>query len=134
MSSPIVRLPAVALVGFSAWLAVRNGGGLDAATPPPRAKGAVASGVAPGGASSGGSAPHATAQGARAGAGDAFEVQTRLIDRIREARYEVPAFEKGRVALRAHWRKMPVPWTRLQAGIAERVTSIALRTSATETQ
>jgi arylsulfatase A-like enzyme len=105
-------------VGAAAWVCWRTGGASD-----PREKAPSARAAEPSAADLAAAAP-----------GGAYEVHTRLIEKLPAARYDAPAFREATKMLADHWRKMPLPWSTLPPEDAKRVTSIALRTSATETQ
>ncbi|HEX7663251.1 MAG TPA: hypothetical protein VF407_02005, partial [Polyangiaceae bacterium] len=54
------------------------------------------------------------------------EVEARLVERLGEAKIEVPNATSGLRRLDAHWRKMQVPWTTLTPDVAKFATTIAL--------
>jgi arylsulfatase A-like enzyme len=116
VSEPVARVVAVGLALGAAWVAYHAGGGADAR---PLAPAAVRAD-----------------DGSRVRRDDrsgAFQVSARLVEQVNEARIEAPNMaQKG--PLMAHWRKMPVPWARLSPEGLKATVSIALRTSATETQ
>ena len=125
-SGRAVATAAALAAGLVAW---RSGGGAERNTPPPKAEGAGPS------ASSASSASSAKAPGAGPSAASppAFEVSTRLVEAMKDARIEGNLAAAGR-ALSLHWRKMKPAFVPLSGEAARWVTSIALRTSATETQ
>ncbi|MEO6419656.1 MAG: hypothetical protein ABIP39_09635, partial [Polyangiaceae bacterium] len=63
---------------------------------------------------------------------EAFQVNLRFLDALKNARLEVPSAKAGSALLAAHWRKMQLPWSTLPGDVAGLATSLALRTSATE--
>ncbi len=72
---------------------------------------------------------------ANAGAGDwGYVAELRLVDDVRAARSDTPRSPAGAAVLAAHWRKMRLPWLPSDPQRRELTTSIALRTSSTETQ
>ncbi len=66
--------------------------------------------------------------------GPAREVEARFVERLGDAKIDVPNMQAGEYRLAAHWRKMQVPWVSLSADAARYATSIALQTSEEETQ
>lgn len=127
------------LVAASGWTACRYGGSRDPVLPPPRADAPAASSnhaptIAAAPPSPSGDAG-AAATGAQGPSGSsAYGVTARFVELVKDARYDVPKQREGLIALAAHWRKMNVPWLGLPAAIAPRVTSIAVRASASEVQ
>ena len=113
---------AVALVGGGAWAASKWGGASDLAHAMPRAP-------------SGSVATTASTLPGEPGAHDpAFEIRQRFVDTLGEAtRVDVPNLAAGSALLKAHWRKMSVPFLALPANVRPLATSLAIRTSATET-
>jgi len=102
-----------ALVGSAgALLAWRTGGAGEPRVAPPHAAVAAAS-----------AAP------AAASGGEAEEVVVRLVEALKDARFEAPALRAGLVALDPHWRKMQAPWTGLSGPAAKAAISYALLTS-----
>jgi arylsulfatase A-like enzyme len=63
-----------------------------------------------------------------------YEVVVRLLEGTKVVVADVPNAAQGQHFLGAHWRKMRPAWFAPGAGIARYVTTIALRTSALETQ
>ncbi|HEY6463445.1 MAG TPA: hypothetical protein VIY73_24930, partial [Polyangiaceae bacterium] len=104
------------LVGAAAVLAWREGGGADARVPPPRAA------ATPSSSSSSSSAD--PGRGA-----EAYEVTTRLLDKLGDARIDAPALGAAETYLQPYWRKMRVPWLRLPAAAAPMAVTISMRTS-----
>src|SRR5439155_91559 len=103
----------VAIVIAAGVIAVRSGGGTEAAAPPPRAT----------------ARPDAAKHGANA---EGYEVRVRFLDRLSDARVDVPNLRASQPILAMHWRKMQTPWTPLAGEAAQLAYSIALRTSASE--
>ena len=115
--SGVVQRGVTACVGLAAaWLAYRAGGGGDPRTLPPMAA----------------RAEPLASTGAHKGT-DGYQVDTRLVDRVGDARVE-SANATLRGPLQAHWRKMPIVWSPLSGDALKSTTTIALRTSAAETQ
>ena len=108
MRSFVGRALTVGLLGAAAWLAHRGGGAADAHVTAPRGAGRVSS----------------DSQTARGGQAD--EVVTRFVERLAEARIDVPNLKAGEGLLAPHWRKMPVPWTHLTGQAARLALSFAL--------
>lgn len=106
---------ALALCGGALALARHEGGGAAAPRPLPKAAG-----------------PAATVGGVTAVVADGIEVETRLVERLGEAKIEVPSFASGERRLATHWRKMQVPWTTLAPDVARYATTIALSSSGEE--
>jgi arylsulfatase A-like enzyme len=127
------RAAAATLALGAGLLAWRAGGGAEAPAELPRAPdaGALALAVTDAGAG-------AAARPARPGAPDGYEAFVRLVEIAKDARFEIPSPAVAALAKRDldwHWRKMRPPWVRLPGGqAAAYVSSVALRTSATETQ
>jgi arylsulfatase A-like enzyme len=126
----LVARAAVVLVAVAACaLAWRSGGGAEGAAWPPRADDALAT-------FDGG--PHADAKASAAVAPPAgpegYEVALRLVEIAKDARVDVPNAALGQRLLGAHWRKMRPVWFPVSGPAARLVSTIALRTSATETQ
>ncbi len=115
-----VALLGLPLLGVAAAaLAWRTGGGADARVPPPRP---VAAKDAP-------AEPTRSARGA-----DAYEVRTRLVDALGEARIDIPNLAASQATFQSYWRKMRSPWAHPSGVGGSLVTTIALRTSLEETQ
>ncbi len=106
--------------GALAW---KSGGGAEAASPPPRPA------AAPAGSAPSTSSPAPAATGGPIG----YEVSLRLIEALKEARVDGNLANANR-ALGLHWRKMRPAFVPLPNDAARWVTSIALRTSSSETQ
>ncbi len=136
MRTARAHAPATVLVIAAAYIAYRFGGGAEARAREhahERAAQTTTTAVAtpsPTPLKAGGSAPSGTG----ASTNEAYEARFHFVETVGEARYDVPRAQAGLVALRAHWRKMDVPWVALPPDAVAHVTSIALRTSATETQ
>ena len=117
---------AVVLVAIAACvLAWRSGGGAEGASPPPQA--AVAESVEAGAAPS--PLPSAPLPG-----GKGYEVVLRLIEIASTARVDVANEPMTKELLGAHWRKMRPVWSPVAGPNARFVSTVALRTSAIETQ
>ncbi|HEX4448699.1 MAG TPA: sulfatase-like hydrolase/transferase, partial [Polyangiaceae bacterium] len=123
---PALVLPLVGLL--AAGIAWRAGGGADARVAPPRAE-ATPPAFGPSGKSSGSSASLSPARGDRA-----YEVKTRLVDELGGARIDIQNLGAAQAALQASWRHVRGPWSKLQGMAGQLVTTLALRTSAEETQ
>ncbi len=117
------RVAVALLAGGAGLLAWRAGGGAEAPPTPPRPAEAAAR---DGGA---GPTPKAAAK-----EGDTYEVAARLVDLAKDARFDIAKDQATTLVLGTHWRKMKPPFLSLSGDAAKYVTSIALRTSATETQ
>jgi arylsulfatase A-like enzyme len=119
---PLARMSAavpLTLVGvMAAVVAWRSGGGADAREQPPKATTAAIASATP-----------RHARGA-----EAFEVRTRLVDALDEARIDAPNLAAAQPSFQAYWRKMRGPWGPNQGIAAQLVTTLSLRTSAEETQ
>src|SRR5262245_16614480 len=127
MSSSLRAVVGAVVVG-SVWLCWRAGGAGDA--PSPRPGSAIAERPASAGTASTTSAPPSSPSSPRA----AYEVHTRLLEALPMAKYDSPSFKMGAGMLAEHWRRMSVPWTPLTGDDAKHAISIAIRTSAKETQ
>ena len=114
-------------------IAWRAGGGAEGAPLLPRPDDLLAdAGVARLTTSNdGGAAP---APVARPVGPEGYEVYARLVELMNGARIDAPSAALAQRPLAAHWRKMRPAWISLDVAAARFVTSIALRTSATETQ
>ena len=119
---------------FACVLAWRSGGGAEGAALPPRPDDLIVdAGVARVTPTAAASAP--TPASAPAPAGPAgYEVTIRLVELMNTARIDAPSVALAQRPLGAHWRKMRPAWFSLNPAASKFVTSIALRTSATETQ
>ena len=109
-------LPRVAValgMVVSALLVWRDGGGADARLPPPRAE----------------AAPKGTRAPDAGHGAEAYEVVARLIEKLPEARIEVPALGAAESTLQPYWRKMRVPWTHLLGVSGQLALTLAMRTS-----
>jgi arylsulfatase A-like enzyme len=95
-------------------IAYHAGGGAEAVPPPPRAP------------------AHDDAPIAAKGAPNGFEVESRLVDALKDARFDAPNLRRGLLALDSHWRKMRLPWTDLTGAAAKSAFSFAVLTSASE--
>lgn len=120
-SSTAGTLPLTFVVALCSVAVLRWGGSAEDAPVLPRAP---APSTSP-------SSPTASPSGSSS---SPWEVVHRFVDEIGDGTYDAPRFAVGQADLSAHWRKMPVPWIHTSTDAAPRVTSIALRTSATETQ
>ena len=124
---------AVVLVAVAACvLAWRSGGGAEGAATPPRAADADASTATD--ASPSTSAPTAKAATPSVTGSDGYEVALRLVEFAKDARIDVPSTPQSIHVLASHWRKMRPAWFATTGPASRVVTSIALRTSAIETQ
>jgi arylsulfatase A-like enzyme len=103
-------------VGVCASIAYRAGGGAERTPEPPRAP----------------SIDVPPPRGAEKGTATGFEVETRLIDGIKHARFDVPNLRRGLSAMDGHWRKMRLPWTDLTGAAARTTMSFAVLTSESE--
>jgi arylsulfatase A-like enzyme len=65
---------------------------------------------------------------------DGYEVKTRLIDVLGEARIEVPGLAGSQAVFQSYWRKMVGPWVRPAGAAGGLIATLALRTSVEETQ
>jgi len=65
---------------------------------------------------------------------EGYEVFLRLVEDLREARIDAPTAAQGQRILSAYWRKMKPAFVPAPGEASRFVTSIALRTSTTETQ
>ncbi len=117
MSGVVARVLAAGVAVCAAWVAYRAGGGDDPPNAPPMAARAESRGDPPIGK----------------GGAEGYHVALRLIEQMNDARVETQG-AGTRAQLQAHWRKMPIAWAPLSAESAKATTSIALRTSAGETQ
>jgi arylsulfatase A-like enzyme len=111
---------AVAIGAAGAFFAWRAGGAGELRPSPPRevvAELPATPGATPPGKVKGGAG------------GEAEEVVVRLIEGLKDARYEAPALRGGLAALEPHWRKMQAPWTGLSGTAAKAALSYALLTS-----
>jgi len=113
LSRWLPRSAVAVLVVAAAVLAWREGGGADARTPPPRADAAPV-------ASDGGATGHGAV---------AYQVTTRLVDALAEARIDAPSLLTALPYLQPHWRKMNAPWTRLTGVAGQLALTLSLRTS-----
>ena len=104
---------------FFAW---RAGGAGDPRSVPPQA----ASAAAPSGSAAVQPKPKSGAGGV------AEEVVVRLIEALKDARFDAPSLRYGLGALDAHWRKMQAPWTGLSGTAAKAAVSYALLASEEE--
>ena len=109
----ILRTTVTLLVGAAAVLAWQQGGGADARVLPPQPAAAAAA-----------KEPADRGHGA-----EAFEVATRLIDKLAEARIDVPGLGAAQQSIQAYWRKMRVPWVPLSGIAGQMALTIAMRTS-----
>jgi arylsulfatase A-like enzyme len=98
------------------------GGGADARVAPPGATTGSGDRASPG------------ARGAEAHGAEAYEVKSRLVDALGDARIDIPNLASSQGAFQSYWRKMRGPWSRPSGIGASLVTTIALRTSVEETQ
>jgi len=120
------RLAVVLVAGAACLLAWRFGGGAEGATPPPRADELDAG-------EREASTPTFTPTPTMVG-GQGYEVALRLVEVVGGARAEVPNAAMGQELLGAHWRKMRPAWFATAGDNARFVSTVALRTSAIETQ
>ena len=123
---------ALAIGGSGAFFAWRAGGAGEPRPLPPQAPV-----DAPSDAARGAGAPReqrTPARGAVAAGpgGEAEEVVVRLVDALKDARFEAPSMRAGLAALEPHWRKMQVPWTGLSGAAAKAAISSAILASEEE--
>jgi arylsulfatase A-like enzyme len=123
VTSRVAFLIVVVVACFVAW---RAGGGADGAAVPPMADA--------GAGESGSGTVTATTTATGESARDGFEVVLRLVESVKEARVEGGDERFAAKVLAAHWRKMRPAWMPAGGANARHVTTIALRTSAIETQ
>ena len=130
--STAALVPALSLV---AWA---FGGGKEKLPEPPRPASASSMPHGANGASAlvdGGAPLAAAGRAPNAQAGAVYVQAMRLVEKMQDARVDAKALPAARMVLGQHWRKMRVPWFPIPATDTGRlVTSIALRTSDTETQ
>ncbi len=124
---------ALAIGGSGAFFAWRAGGAGEPRPLPPQAPVDAPSDAARGA----GAPPGAANAGARGGrgkatGGEAEEVVVRLVDALKDARFEAPSMRAGLAALEPHWRKMQVPWTGLSGAAAKAAISDAILASEEE--
>ncbi|HEY8040828.1 MAG TPA: sulfatase [Polyangiaceae bacterium] len=113
LSSWLPRAAVALLVAGAAVVAYREGGGADTRVPPPRP----------------GEAP-VTKEARDPGHGaEAYEVTTRLVEALGDARLDVPALGAAQQSMQGYWRKMRDPWVRLSGVAGDLAMTIALRTS-----
>jgi arylsulfatase A-like enzyme len=140
--TPIGIVATAALVPLLSLVAWAEGGGKDKLPDPPRPamSGSAAAPLAAAGAAKadGGASPSSGAPAKTQGAapsGAVYVQAMRLVEKMQDARVDAKALPAARSVLGGHWRKMRAPWFPIPATDAGRlVTSIALRTSDTETQ
>ena len=108
------RAVVATLVVAAATLAWREGGGADSHKSPPRAEAATADELE-----------------SKAGRGAiAYEVKTRLVEALADARLEVPNLAAAQPAFDSYWRKLRGPWVRLPGTAGRLANTVSLRTSA----
>ena len=122
------RLTVVLVALAACELAWRSGGGAEGATSPPRAD------EVDGAASAPPSVAPTVALPPPLPGGQGYEVALRLVEVASGARADVPNAAMGHHLLGAHWRKMRPAWFSTPGDNARFVTTVALRTSAIETQ
>jgi arylsulfatase A-like enzyme len=110
-----VRLLSAWLATICATVVYRSGGAADDRPEPPRAP-----------------SHDEAASGPSKGAPTGFEVQTRLLDALKEARFDAKNLRAGLYALDGHWRKMRAPWIDLSGPTARAAQSFAVLTSQSE--
>jgi arylsulfatase A-like enzyme len=109
----MARGSAALLVLTAALLAWREGGGADPPGRPPEVS------------------ETGDAKNAEGGRGDlAFEVKTRLVDVMREARIDVPSLTASERYLQSYWRRQRGPWARAPGVAGELALTVALRNDA----
>lgn len=74
------------------------------------------------------------AAAAPAPAGGAQHVVYRFTEHLGDAKLDAPSFDRALTTLRAHWRRLGPPFTPASPRTAPYLTTVALRTSAHETQ
>ena len=127
------RLAILFVAIASCALARRSGGGADGASAPPRAE-EVSVPDADAALTATATATAPTHAGARAAGPEGYEVALRLVELVKDARIDAPNAALAQKVLGAHWRKMRPAWFAAPGAAARSVTTIALRTSAIETQ
>jgi arylsulfatase A-like enzyme len=113
LSRWLPRSAVALLVVAAAVLAWREGGGADKRVPPPRPDAAPASSTAPD-----------PGRGA-----EAYEVTTRLTDKLAGARLDVPSLGAAEQYLQPYWRKMRIPWKPLPGLSGQLAMTLSMRTS-----
>ena len=120
LSPWLPRATVALLAAIAAGLAWREGGGADRRVPPPRGESAPAS--AEGTATAGGRG------------GEAYEVRTRLVEALPQARIEVPDLASSQPYFQGYWRKLRGPWARNSGVAGELAVTVALRSGGSEAQ
>ena len=124
MGAVTARVAILIVVVAACLVAWRAGGGADGAAEVPMTAATVtATATATG-----------TARDTGERAGDGYEVVLRLVESVMEARVDGGDAAFERKVMAAHWRKMRPAWMTAGGANARNVTTIALRTSAIETQ
>lgn len=118
----VPRGVAVGVALVCAVVAWRFGGGAEAGSLPPR----FGADAAP--------KPVAVVSDAGVPAGGAYQVALRLIEIAKEAKFEMPREAAMKPILKTHWRQQKPPFHPPTGEAARFVATIALRTSAVETQ
>jgi arylsulfatase A-like enzyme len=118
----------IVLVAIAACvLARRSGGGADEASPPPRPDDLLRDATPTSTSTSSSPRPRPSGPGG-------YEVALRLAELATDARIDAPNPGLAQKILAAHWRKMRPAWFATSGPASRAVTTIALRTSAIETQ
>jgi choline-sulfatase len=126
----IARVLALVLLAIAACaLARRSGGGAEEAVPPPRPDDLPRDASANSTSTSTSTEPRPPPVGP-----EGYEVALRLAEIATDARIDAPNPGLTQKILGAHWRKMRPAWFATSGPAARAVTTIALRTSAIETQ
>jgi arylsulfatase A-like enzyme len=109
------RLLSTWIAAVCVTVAYHSGGGADDPAEPPRAP------------SHEDASPPLTK-----GAATGFEVETRLLDALKDARFDAKNLRPGLAALDGHWRKMRAPWIDFTGSAARAAQSFAVLTSQSE--
>jgi arylsulfatase A-like enzyme len=120
-AAPRAAAALVALLG--GLLAWRMGGGAEAPVPPPRPATAASASAS---TTPGDATPPST--------GDGYEAVVRLVEIAKDARFEMTHSDATRIVMKAHWRQQHPPFFPATGEPARYMASVALRTSASETQ
>lgn len=120
------RVLAVVIAMGSTAMAYRFGKGPEPKSPPQRpstSARAIDDGVREGGG---------TEPAPRVNGGVEYEVALRLVDVANDARFDMPRADEARAVMNAHWSRHAPPFVPLSGDAVRFVTTIALRTSASE--
>jgi arylsulfatase A-like enzyme len=133
MGAVAARVAVVIVVVAACVVAWTAGGGGDEKSAAPMAD----AGAGESGAGTDAATARSTGESESGRLGDAYEVVMRLVEGVKDARVEVADPREAAFAAKvmgAHWRKMRPAWMAAGGANARNVTTIALRTSAIETQ